>query len=487
MAAKKRGGGVQKGVGSRGGGRSQSHRVYSASPAPIAYAGGPVPRLKLKLRTPAPEAQFHQNVIDFSQQATDVVEEEDDEQEEELPIAQPSQPSPPKTRGRRVRKPKKYEDYVVGSEMDHEIETSTVNKVDSSDDGAEYQMRSTPPSFDTRRQEQQNQPRKRSGARNLNHDVYSDPDPRPNLLTLRNTSSSTVTPSSPAIRQTRNDSDLNPDDNVFRIMKMLTGSSRIVIDLPDLEETPGVKKPYSAPFLMHLYLAAYAGANWNICDLIADTWIRAFHKLRKRAARERFEFWRPNKPFLARLPGEYAPQKEWASKLRTQDPLLADDVTDFHAHLLNLLYQRTAPDCGARSLWADTMALRGGKLEDAMTKDKQRKKKDGRTWHPDLVYDIMLTGLRLCRRKLTLKIEESVEGAWCQRYHEHGKHGRSCYREMAAMRDPENSDEDEVEQLIQQAMDVDMENGGDAKHVTFQEFADGEMIDVDAEGDSDDE
>tara|TARA_R110002003_G_scaffold130_16_gene12283 strand:+ start:4147 stop:4965 length:819 start_codon:yes stop_codon:yes gene_type:complete len=272
-------------------------------------------------------------------------------------------------------------------------------------------------------------------------------------------------------------------------LQSLSSSARTAIELPEISEqdAPDKEKSYSATFLMHLYIVAYKASLWSLCDLVADTWIRAFHALRRLAekqGKEELELWRPNKGLMTRRPRGYAEPKEYGAKLRTEDPLLDDDVTDFDPDLLRLLYQSTAAGCGARMLWADSMALAGSKLEHVMGRKKGRDEK----WHPDLVYDIMLTGLRMCRRKLTLKIEETTEGAWCKRYHEHAKHGLRCYRETAAMQEPESSDEDEPDPLTRQLEDEGMwTDGGHAKQVHFSGVEDQEMVDLDAEGDSDDE
>lgn len=60
-------------------------------------------------------------------------------------------------------------------------------------------------------------------------------------------------------------------------------------------------------------------------------------------------------------------------------------------------------------------------------------RKKGEEVHHELVWNVMQSALRMVRRRLTLKCEESTEGAWCRRYHEHGRGGGGrCYREVAA-------------------------------------------------------
>lgn len=166
------------------------------------------------------------------------------------------------------------------------------------------------------------------------------------------------------------------------------------------------------------------------------------------------------------------------------DPLLANDVTAFNASLLNALYTRTAANSGARLLWADAMALAGSKTDDVMEKSKL----DGEDWHEDLVYEIMSSSLRLVRAKATLKIEEPA-GEWCKRYHEHGKHGQACYREVAWER---QMAEDLREGLASDEIGGGGVGGGGGvrgsaeKRVRF-EAGDSEMVDVDAEGASEEE
>ena len=110
-----------------------------------------------------------------------------------------------------------------------------------------------------------------------------------------------------------------------------------------------------------------------------------------------------------------------------EDPELDDNVINYDAHNLYELYQHTDHFCGARFLWADAMALGGDRIEDFLEKTRGQ----GLVWHRDLLFNVMSSSLRMVRRKLTLKLEESTEGAWCKRYHEHTKHGMPCYRELA--------------------------------------------------------
>lgn len=157
--------------------------------------------------------------------------------------------------------------------------------------------------------------------------------------------------------------------------------------------------------------------------------------------------------------------------LEIQDPLLDNDVTDFDAERLQALYDHTRSKCGARLLWADAMTLCGRKMES------QIEKRPG-IWPRELVHDIMCTALRMVGRKLTLKIEEKYEGAWC-RYHEHIKHGLPCYRELVWRQKDwrgnkgfQNQENNETEIGVtknkkrgQEALDGDSDEQGDAKRV----------------------
>ena len=93
---------------------------------------------------------------------------------------------------------------------------------------------------------------------------------------------------------------------------------------------------------------------------------------------------------------------------------------------------------GRASSGADAMTLGGNKMEEGLNQTTA----DGHTWHPDLIFNIMCSSLRMVRRKMSLKIEESCEGAWCKRYHEHSKKGLPCYRELAWRHANEEDDGD---------------------------------------------
>ncbi|EUC42655.1 hypothetical protein COCMIDRAFT_69541, partial [Bipolaris oryzae ATCC 44560] len=239
-----------------------------------------------------------------------------------------------------------------------------------------------------------------------------------------------------------------PSQDVYDILNSLKASTKTHIDLPSLSNAadPDAIQPYSAELLTNLYIICYHGSLWNLCDLITDTWIRAFHERRKKSQNDpAYTLWRPNKALEARkhaahqarlngvhIPSEFDPNPV-NLHLDPTDPDLEPNVTDPPLHLLTYLYHHTPPTCGARILWADALALAGDQTEKGMEAAQRR----GEEVHPELVWNVMQSGLRMVRRRLTMKCEESTEGAWCRRYHEHGRNGGRCYREVAAEEDEE--------------------------------------------------
>ncbi|OAL56218.1 hypothetical protein IQ07DRAFT_744 [Pyrenochaeta sp. DS3sAY3a] len=254
---------------------------------------------------------------------------------------------------------------------------------------------------------------------------------------------------------------LDIDKDTRKIFESLQSSTETLVDLPSMSQpsNPTEDEPYTAKRLTHLYLLCYEAEFWNGCDLIADTWIRAFHELREHSditrPRTKTEMlWRRNsareqqKRILAKenailrklgQPSLKSNGPEYG--LVVEDPLLADDVTMYDVSLVNALYANTARECGARLLWAEAMTLCG----DAAGEMIENGRKMGKEWHAELQYDVLQTALRMLRKRLTLKIEETVEGAWCKRYHEHTKHGLPCYRETAFHEEQDAEGESEEE------------------------------------------
>jgi hypothetical protein len=313
--------------------------------------------------------------------------------------------------------------------------------------------------------------------------------------------------SSPVPEHTRKPTKFEPEKEVHNIISQLSIPGRIHIDLPNLIQigTEGKEKPYSAQFLMELYIIAYQDKRWSLCDLIADTWIRAFHAKRRREERTGKETeltWRFNSALYSRREhgkkGFDSNAPNYRRELHVEDPQLEPEVTVFSRELLDTLYDQTDRQCVARNLWADAMALSGSKLENKMQIDKRKHVK----WNDSLIYDIMCTSLRMTRRKLTLKIEEATEGAWCKRYHMHTANGTPCYRKLAYDRKvagEDTSDEDEQEDMpMMLVIEPDLAK---AEKREFGDIDDGQgaistpkrlrseapvYLDEDAEGDTDD-
>lgn len=208
------------------------------------------------------------------------------------------------------------------------------------------------------------------------------------------------------------------DGEVQALFLRLQQQPGIQISLPNLEsrDDSNIDVKWTAKLLIHLYLIAYHAKDFNICDLVADTWIRA---LQKANARPNYHLWKDNQATNFKPPSEN-------HHVNIDDPELDECVTRFDQDRLNELYFHTHKNCGARFLWADAMALCGSRIEVVM----ERMEDVGGDWHKDLVWNIMRTSLRLTRANLTLKIEETANNAWCGRYHEHWKYQQPCYRIM---------------------------------------------------------
>ena len=216
--------------------------------------------------------------------------------------------------------------------------------------------------------------------------------------------------------------------DVAVILNVLRSTSETQIDLPNLTGPDGSKN-YTAAVLTELYIQCYENGLWNYCDLIADTWIRALQKANNRSHRKnnKKEFmWRENRALeqIFAQNGLGFKRKVPDYGLDVEDPGMDRDVTAIDPERLRDLFAHTTSGCGARVLWADAMALGGQKVEHEISQHPA-------IWPKDLFFEIMCSSLRLVGRKLTLKIEEKYEGAWCRRYHEHVKHGRPCYRKLA--------------------------------------------------------
>ncbi|KAF2997901.1 hypothetical protein E8E13_004434 [Curvularia kusanoi] len=248
------------------------------------------------------------------------------------------------------------------------------------------------------------------------------------------------------------------------ILRALQSSLDIQIDLPDLtssKESHG-KKAYTAALLTELYIQSYENEAWHLCDLIADTWIRALQKANRRSYRNgnvKNRMWRENRALHVREGRSGFRDEPQEYRLDIQDPKLDRDVSAIDPNQLHNLFTHTRPGCGARLLWADAIALRGQKMEKEFCKRSE-------AWPEDLFYDVACTALRMVGKRLTLKIEDKYEGAWC-RYHEHVKHRQPCYRKSAWLQQGAGKSEQEAEGESESEEDPmeGVEHG--AKHVRF--------------------
>ncbi|KAJ4988540.1 hypothetical protein SVAN01_05995 [Stagonosporopsis vannaccii] len=363
--------------------------------------------------------------------------------------------------GRRQRRKTHHPDMVFGSEMDHLITSSVaIGKVEAEED---VHMDSSPPII-------------------LN---LRTPTPTPTRQGFPDTIKGTSTSLPRSVGTVSQD--------VQDILNTLKSSPYIQVDLPNVYASGGtaVIKPYTAKLLIELYIQCYQNQLWHFCDLVADTWIRALQAANKRTQRsENVEdrMWRKNvaldKIFAEKKKGFKEDLFEFGSDI--EDPELASDVTIISAERLHELYAHTNSKCGGRLLWADAIALSGRKAEHDITRQPG-------AWPEGLFFDVMCTSLRMMGRKLTLKIEEKYEGAWC-RYHEHGKHGVPCYRRLAwEQKDDGIVAEDEHEHEVEtdkylsdikgkkRAHEMAGEEGrDDIKRVRFDTGADSEVHIVDS-------
>ncbi|KAH6644600.1 hypothetical protein C7974DRAFT_24232 [Boeremia exigua] len=291
--------------------------------------------------------------------------------------------------------------------------------------------------------------------------------------------------------------------DVYDILSTLQASTKIQVDLPNImaSDNSDIAKPYTAALLVELYVQCYNNQLWHFCDLVADTWIRALQTANRDTQKSKNvqdHLWRKN----VALERAFAEQKKGFKQdvfefgLDIEDPDMADDVAEIRPQQLRALYAQTGPKCGARLLWADAMALCGKKMEHEIVRQPE-------AWPAESFFEVMCTSLRMVGRNLTLKIEETYEGAWC-RYHEHSKHGQPCYRKEAWMQKEACPEEEEyagnateteairsTSKSEKRAAAVRGNEHGDAKRVRFDaSSAEVEVIDfgdIDAEGESEED
>ncbi|RAR07780.1 cytochrome p450 3a10 [Stemphylium lycopersici] len=405
---------------------SKSRKLQSAAPGPAATHSEEQPRLKLRLKesggTPNPETTLTSNQsLDF---------------EHELPLFLESSPPVTTRTGRTIYKPKYLDSVEIGDyERAFEANSEGIGNEncdlephvlsDSSYSSKKAQKCGDDSASNQQQRKRKGRPPKNAPSAELPLDTIDEEEEAP--------------PSSDTLEDQSATTD---DDDVYHVINVLNSTARTHLDLPPLPTAKGTDfpPPYTARTLTQLYIFCYDLKQWDACDLVADTWIRVFHAVRAKSEQNPlYQIWRANKALTRRKreareawsrgqdkPGEFDPNpRDYA--LTVSDPEMAFEVTSMNIKLLNTLYDNTDTACGARLLWADALALSGDQTEKAIDSADKR----GIQLHPDLRFNIMQTSLRMVRRNLTLKIEESTEGAWCKRYHEHGKHERMCYREKA--------------------------------------------------------
>lgn len=296
---------------------------------------------------------------------------------------------------------------------------------------------------------------------------------------------STTVPSSPSI------SEIPPYDNIktksiYERLCQLSNSN-VQIELPRRPDPNDRKSIWTAKQLSDLYLYCYNKNAVNLCDLVADTWIRAFHHTIKKVDKgqgspDLIRPWtkskRQNKDTEVPLPESYFDLQlkydagvtqiwhntEKKSRFETgegEEPLL-DCVND--------LYTYTRITDPVRFLWSNILVLHGSVLEDLINpwprdvhnyNECVSGQRTEHTMHPDLVYDIMSHALRMVRQVREFKCEQTFEGAWCNQYHLHTKHSRPCYWELAKNNEGPGVDPNDYEDSESEADPMEIEEDGD--------------------------
>ncbi|KAL6707532.1 hypothetical protein ACN47E_004102 [Coniothyrium glycines] len=424
-------------------------------------------RLKINLRntggTPAPESPVPPSSPLQFQGSVNAIEVPDEKLSLSPCLALQGRP-------RRERKPNEHPDYIYGSGPYPQL--SDVSKIDVEDGPVLSSTSRNEPhilSFSTP-----------SASRSRPY----IPPARPDSHQAADRSFSTIVSDPQVAASTSHLSSLAISPSLTHLFTSLRTHPTPLTHLPPLLSSSPLT-PFTAAHLTHLYILAYTASLPHLCDLIIDTWIRAFHTQRTQSP----GLWRPN-PALTRRehtarsrrnaglppePTDPAPQYN----LPGTDPVIDASATrDIHIDLLSALYTYTAPECGARLLWADALALGGQDVETALVKQTTQQHATGaRATNnhnnnnnnninvlPEAFWrDLACTGLRLVRRKLTLKIEERGEGDWCKRYHEHTRSGARCYRVLAKEEMGTTVDEDELAQEMARELGIGVGSDRDAE------------------------
>jgi hypothetical protein len=259
--------------------------------------------------------------------------------------------------------------------------------------------------------------------------------------------------------------------DIIQLFDSLAEQPEIQMELQDItrpnpdpllkdHEDYDIVQPWTSKHLFHLYTLAHIRNNYDICDLIADTWIRQFQAM---DANDNTKIWQENRSSYIQERFATAPHSD------NGYPNLADYAMRFDIQRICELYENTESDCGGRQVWADAMALCGKGLEGQLKKAGNCMDLD--KWPVQLVKDVFQVTLRSMRIRLTLKIEEPHPEEWCERYHEHPKYGAKCYRQVYKEQEAAKAAR-EASESVEDAdgMDIDPVDGGDGgKHVTFAE------------------
>ncbi|KAF1996373.1 hypothetical protein P154DRAFT_538064 [Amniculicola lignicola CBS 123094] len=269
---------------------------------------------------------------------------------------------------------------------------------------------------------------------------------------------------------------------ITRLYNEMSSSLIPTMRLPDLlsptaprandaqKHTPPLTRPWTASHLTHLYLLAHFHRNTSICDLIVDTWIRAFQTLSRRHDRKEEKhphlksarLWRKNRDRKA-VNSHYMHTTKTHGHPKNDNgkPYLDDTVTAFDSALLNKLYEQTKGDTlnGARWFWADAFALCGKRMAELLEVSPPG------TWHPEFVANVAVKALSAVRLRVTFLCEVRWPEEWCKRYHAHGE-GSECYRVVC--RRVRKAEEEERRKEEEEEGEEEDKRTGKKRKVAFQ-------------------
>jgi hypothetical protein len=214
-----------------------------------------------------------------------------------------------------------------------------------------------------------------------------------------------------------------PSQFVKRAYDDMAKTEGVLTTLPEIRLTGVIVKsaldgsviPYRARGidLVELYILAYEAKDWEKVDLVTDTFIRA---LKMRYERGEHIAWQRNEGSAPQSKPDLAPDHN------TISAIVHISATNFDVRVIRHLYEYTEDGAGLRRVWADAMALCGERVASRMLED----------WPQAFIIDAMKSSMQGFRKEVTFSIEEDDSAKWCGRYHEHSKHGKACYRMLAA-------------------------------------------------------